>query len=134
MRHTLTLKQADAYEFVRRHIKEKSVAPSFAEIMDALGLKSKNHVSSLLNSLEERGYIHRIKGRQRAIALIPDTHAEILVLRRIRDAANAYVSTQGKYRTAYDDSPDSSETQQLGPKVSQALENLKQLVLGEMTP
>ena len=131
MRHTLTLKQADAYEFVRRHIKEKSVAPSFAEIMDALGLKSKNHVSSLLNALEERGYIHRIKGRQRAIALVPDTHQEVMLLRRIRDAANVFVSAQGKFRTAHNTSPDSTETRYLGPKVAKALDNLKQLILGE---
>lgn len=130
MKHTLTEKQAAALDMLRAHIKEKDTAPTFTEIMAALGLKSKNHVSSLLRALEERGYIRRIKGKNRAIALVPDNHNEVLKLREIRDAANTFVHLQGDFRRAFDEAQQSEETLDLSPKVATAFSALQKLVSG----
>ena len=45
-------------------------SPTFSEMMGELGLASKSGVYKLLNSLEERGFIRRIRNRPRAIELI----------------------------------------------------------------
>lgn len=67
----LTRRQKQVLDYVDRHIKDEGgVSPSMADIMAGCGVTSKGHVSSILNGLEERGYIRRLPFRARAIEVI----------------------------------------------------------------
>ena len=66
----LTAKQQELLDYLR--LCER--APSFEEMKNALGLKSKSGVHRLVNALEQRGYIRRLVNHARAIELIEDPH------------------------------------------------------------
>jgi repressor LexA len=53
---------------------DDDVAPSFEEMKEALGLKSKSGIHRLITGLVERGYIERLPHRARALAIkrLPD--------------------------------------------------------------
>lgn len=73
----LTKKQYDLLLFIDRRLKESGVAPSFDEMKDALGLRSKSGIHRLMTGLEERGFIHRLPHRARALEVVklPDNVA-----------------------------------------------------------
>jgi len=56
------------------------VSPSFEEMKEALGLKSKCGVHRIILALEERGRIRRIFNRARAIEIITPTMADWLTV------------------------------------------------------
>ena len=64
----LTAKQKELLDYLRG----REICPSFEEMKEALGLKSKSGVHRLISALEERGYIRRAINRARAIELIDD--------------------------------------------------------------
>lgn len=64
----LTKKQQELLAY----LKACEDCPSFDEMREALGLKSKSGVHRLISALEERGYIRRAKRLARAIELIDD--------------------------------------------------------------
>lgn len=66
----LTLRQNQTLHFIRDYARAKGSPPSFEEMMTGLGLKSKSHVHHLLKSIEDRGFIRRLKGRTRAIEIL----------------------------------------------------------------
>ncbi len=66
----LTKKQRDLLVFIHDRMKDSDVAPSFEEMKDALGLKSKSGIHRLINGLEERGYIRRLPHRARALEIL----------------------------------------------------------------
>jgi len=70
----LTRKQRDLLLFIHEHLKHDDVPPSFDEMKDALGLKSKSGIHRLITGLEERGYIERLPHRARALEIkrLPD--------------------------------------------------------------
>ncbi len=65
----LTKKQRDLLLFIHQHMAEDDVPPSFEEMKDALGLKSKSGIHRLISGLEERGYIERLPHRARALQI-----------------------------------------------------------------
>ena len=68
----LTRKQLDCYNAIKAYKSRNfGVAPSYDELLDLLGLKSKSGVFRLVSALEERGAIKRIPNRARAIKLLP---------------------------------------------------------------
>ncbi|WP_374763911.1 transcriptional repressor LexA [Yunchengibacter salinarum] len=71
----LTSKQHQLLMFIHRRLSEKGVSPSFDEMKDALGLKSKSGVHRLIKALEERGFIRRLPNRARALEVLhlPDS-------------------------------------------------------------
>ena len=71
----LTRKQRDLLLFIHNHLGEDDVPPSFEEMKEALGLKSKSGIHRLISGLEERGYIERLPHRARALKIIklPDS-------------------------------------------------------------
>ncbi len=71
----LTKKQHDLLLYIYEHMTGDDIAPSFDEMREALGLKSKSGIHRLITGLEERGYIERLPHRARAIAIkrIPDS-------------------------------------------------------------
>lgn len=70
----LTKKQRDLLLFIHERLSEDDVPPSFEEMKDALGLKSKSGIHRLISGLEERGYIERLPHRARALEIkrLPD--------------------------------------------------------------
>ena len=71
----LTRKQRDLLLFIHQHMGEDDVPPSFEEMKNALGLKSKSGIHRLISGLEERGYIERLPHRARALKIVklPDS-------------------------------------------------------------
>ena len=69
----LTAKQRDLLNFLREYQQEHDHAPSFDEMKDAVGLKSKSGIHRLVSALEERGLIRRLANRARAIEIIEET-------------------------------------------------------------
>ena len=63
----LTRKQYELLAFINRRLTESGVSPSFEEMKEALGLKSKSGIHRLISGLEERGFIRRLPHRARAL-------------------------------------------------------------------
>jgi repressor LexA len=66
----LTKKQHELLQFISRHLGQFGVSPSFDEMKEALGLKSKSGIHRLITGLEERGFIRRLPHRARALEVI----------------------------------------------------------------
>jgi repressor LexA len=66
----LTRKQHELLLYINRHLMEKGVSPSFDEMKEALGLKSKSGIHRLITGLEERGFIKRLAHKARALEVI----------------------------------------------------------------
>ncbi|MGD8326198.1 MAG: transcriptional repressor LexA [Sphingomonadales bacterium] len=66
----LTRKQHDLLLFIDERLKEKGVSPSFDEMKEALGLKSKSGIHRLITALEERGFIRRLPHKARALEVV----------------------------------------------------------------
>ncbi|MEO5375768.1 MAG: transcriptional repressor LexA [Alphaproteobacteria bacterium] len=66
----LTKKQYELLVFIDRRLKASGVSPSFDEMKDALGLKSKSGIHRLITGLEERGFIRRLPHRARALEVL----------------------------------------------------------------
>src|ERR1700750_643994 len=66
----LTRKQNELLMFIHERIKETGVSPSFDEMKDALGLKSKSGIHRLITALEERGFLRRLAHRARALEVV----------------------------------------------------------------
>ncbi len=66
----LTRKQYELLTLIDRRLKESGVAPSYDEMKDALGLRSKSGIHRLITALEERGFIRRLPHRARALEVL----------------------------------------------------------------
>ena len=66
----LTKKQHELLTFINTRLQESGVCPSFDEMKDALGLKSKSGIHRLITGLEERGFIRRLPHRARALEVL----------------------------------------------------------------
>ena len=66
----LTKKQLDLLEFIHKRVQRDGVPPSFDEMKAALDLRSKSGIHRLITALEERGFIHRLAHRARAIEIV----------------------------------------------------------------
>ncbi len=73
----LTRKQFDLLMFINRRLNDSGISPSFDEMKEALGLKSKSGIHRLITGLEERGFIRRLAHRARALEVLrlPDNAA-----------------------------------------------------------
>jgi repressor LexA len=66
----LTRKQHELLLYIHRHLNEHGVSPSFDEMKDALGLKSKSGIHRLISGLEERRFLRRLPHRARALEVL----------------------------------------------------------------
>ena len=66
----LTRKQRQLLIFINERLNATGVAPSFDEMKEALGLKSKSGIHRLITGLEERGFIRRLAHRARALEVL----------------------------------------------------------------
>lgn len=65
----LTRKQRELLLLIHERISADGVPPSFDEMKEALGLKSKSGIHRLITGLEERGFIKRLPHRARALEI-----------------------------------------------------------------
>ena len=73
----LTERQQTLLTFIDKSIQKNGISPSYQEMCDAIGLKSKSGVHRLVKALAERGYIRKLQNKARAIEVIrrPDDEA-----------------------------------------------------------
>ena len=66
----LTRKQHNLLLYIHNCLKNEGISPSFDEMKDALGLRSKSGIHRLITALEERGFIRRLPHRARALEIL----------------------------------------------------------------
>ena len=66
----LTRKQYELLVYIDKQLRHNGISPSFDEMKDALGLKSKSGIHRLITGLEERGFIRRLPHRARALEVL----------------------------------------------------------------
>ncbi|MBW8296512.1 transcriptional repressor LexA [Sphingopyxis sp.] len=66
----LTAKQHELLHFIQQKLDASGISPSFEEMKEALGLKSKSGIHRLISALEERGFLRRLPNRARALEVI----------------------------------------------------------------
>lgn len=69
----LTEKQAQCYRVLKSYSDNNLPMPTFSELQDRLGMRSKAQVSVVLTGLEKRGVIRRAFNRTRAIEIVDQT-------------------------------------------------------------
>ena len=71
----LTKKQRNLLMFVNKKIRSTGISPSYEEMKNSLGLKSKSGIHRLISALEERGFIKRLAHKARALEVLklPET-------------------------------------------------------------
>lgn len=73
----LTRKQHELLSFIEDRLRDSGVSPSFEEMKEALGLKSKSGVHRLIGALEERGFLRRLPNRARALEVVRTPEAAV---------------------------------------------------------
>ena len=66
----LTRKQRELLMFLEERISRSGVTPSFEEMKDKVGLKSKSGIHRLITALEDRGFIKKLPFKARAIEIL----------------------------------------------------------------
>ena len=66
----LTKKQKELFDYLKQYMSNNQISPSFEEMKEAVNLKSKSGIHRLISSLEERGFIKRLKHKARAMEII----------------------------------------------------------------
>lgn len=74
----LTKRQYELLMLIEKKLREDGVSPSFDEMKEAIGLKSKSGIHRLISGLEERGFIRRLPNRARALEVLrmPDNKTD----------------------------------------------------------
>jgi len=70
MTEKLTKAQDRVLGFIRQHIQRDNMPPTYDEIADHFGFKSKNSVESHLRALIKKGHIRKAAGKSRGLILI----------------------------------------------------------------
>ena len=65
----LTKKQKELFDYLSNYIAKNSISPSSEEMKNAVNLKSKSGIHRLITSLEQRGFIKRLKHKARAMEI-----------------------------------------------------------------
>jgi repressor LexA len=67
----LTVRETKAMCFIQDYVSQNGgVAPTVAEIRDAVGYASKHPACRMLQDLAKRGYLRRLRQRERAIEVL----------------------------------------------------------------
>ena len=75
----LTARERECLQLICIRLDRAGVAPSFAEMMAGLGLASKSGVHRLISGLEDKGYIRRLRGRERAIDVLKRPEGRVVI-------------------------------------------------------
>lgn len=94
----LTQKQKELLLLIHERMATGDVAPSFEEMKEQLGLKSKSGIHRLISALVERGYLERLPHRARALQVRklpegyrPDGADNSTAAARVRQVNAAYL-------------------------------------------
>ena len=66
----LTTQEQNTLQFIRNYLAQHGYAPKFKEIGMAIGVASQGTIHCYVQSLEDKGYINRIKGNSRGMSLV----------------------------------------------------------------
>ncbi len=66
----LTPKQYNLLIFINKTLRETGCCPSFEEMKDALGLKSKSGIHALIDALVERNFLKKLPHKARALEVV----------------------------------------------------------------
>ena len=66
----LTKKQHELLLFLEEKISQSGITPSFEEMKNKVGLKSKSGIHRLISALEDRGFIKKLPFKARAIEIL----------------------------------------------------------------
>src|SRR5438034_6232448 len=96
----LTKKQHELLMYINQRLAATGVAPSFDEMKEALGLRSKSGIHRLITGLEERGFIRRLPHRARALEIsrLPDNVASPVPAAANKPAAAPTPTAAGGFR------------------------------------
>ena len=107
----LTQKQKELLLLIHERTAAGDVAPSFEEMKEQLGLKSKSGIHRLISALVERGYLERLPHRARALQVRklpegyrPDTDDTTEAAVRLRNV-NATYADAGRFAPANESIP-----------------------------
>ena len=67
----LTPKQQKLFGFIEQTIAKQQVSPSFEEMKEYMGLKSKSGIHRMIAGLEAKGYVRHLPNQARALEVIP---------------------------------------------------------------
>ena len=56
----MTRRQLEVYRFIKKYILDNNISPSYDEILQGCGMKSKSHAFVIINSLEKKENIKNI--------------------------------------------------------------------------
>jgi repressor LexA len=73
---SLTESQQTTFEYIKRYIHDKGIAPTTAEITLGLGLKSRSAIHRNLQAISEAGLIKLVPNRKRNIRLLEEDHIQ----------------------------------------------------------
>ena len=71
----MTPRQKDCLDEIKKYWADNGHAPSYEDIKERLGAKSKSSIAALVAKLEERGYIERMPNLARSIRPTDKSHA-----------------------------------------------------------
>ena len=80
----LTKKQKELFDYLSNYIAKNSISPSFEEMKNAVNLKSKSGIHRLITSLEQRGFIARLKHKARAMEITKTLENNFNILDQVR--------------------------------------------------
>ena len=83
----LTKKQKELFVYLRDYISSNDISPSFEEMKNAVNLKSKSGIHRLITSLEQRGYIKRLKHKARAME----------ITKELQNKSSAFTNTENSF-------------------------------------
>lgn len=66
----LTSQEQKTLQFIRNYLAQHGYAPKFKEIGVAIGVISQGTIHRYVQSLEDKGYIDRVKGNSRGMSLV----------------------------------------------------------------
>lgn len=78
----MTPRQRDVLGYLRSYIAEHDCCPSYQEIGDGVGMKSKSEVHRVIIALAERGHIVRLRDRARAIEIVDQESPALAAARK----------------------------------------------------
>ncbi len=66
----LTPKQQELLLYIHSRVAGDGISPSFEEMKDAVGIRSKSGIHRMIKALEERGFLRRLRYRARALEIL----------------------------------------------------------------
>lgn len=67
MRHGLTPKELELFQYLKSYRREFGVSPSYQEMAAAIGVKSKSNIARLVGQLRHKGWVRHAPGHRRSI-------------------------------------------------------------------